>query len=172
MIDFGSRLKEIRKSKGITQKQLAAAIGASERGIQNYELNERKPAYDVLLTMADYFDISVDYLVGKTESAKTIGENILRFMLYCDLSTMRCTASDINTELASFADSYVKVNDALWFFKYPNRFDGSFLSKDEFLFNKYFEKFTDEESIIFLSVLDDRNYYNLPDIVCDFLSSD
>lgn len=70
MIDFGSRLKEIRKSKGITQKQLASAIGASERGIQNYELNERKPAYDVLLALADYFEVSLDYLVGRSDIAE------------------------------------------------------------------------------------------------------
>lgn len=64
MIDFGSRLREIRKSKGITQKQLAIAIGASERGIQNYELNERKPAFDVLCSLSKYFDVSIDYLLG------------------------------------------------------------------------------------------------------------
>lgn len=67
MIDFGSRLKEIRKSKGVTQKQLAVAIGASERGIQNYELNERKPAFDVLIALADYFNVSLDYLVGRSD---------------------------------------------------------------------------------------------------------
>ena len=53
MIDFATQLKAIRKNKGITQKQLAAAIGASERGIQQYELGERKPAFDVLIALAD-----------------------------------------------------------------------------------------------------------------------
>lgn len=70
MIDFGSRLKEIRKSKGVTQKQLAIAIGASERGIQNYELNERKPAFDSLIALADFFDVSLDYLVGRSDVAE------------------------------------------------------------------------------------------------------
>lgn len=70
MIDFGSRLKEIRKSKGVTQKQLAVAIGASERGIQNYELNERKPAFDALIALADFFDVSLDYLVGRSDVAE------------------------------------------------------------------------------------------------------
>jgi hypothetical protein len=67
MIDFATQLKAIRKNKGITQKQLAAAIGASERGIQQYELGERKPAFDVLIALADYFDVSLDYLCGRSD---------------------------------------------------------------------------------------------------------
>ena len=49
------------------QKQLAEGIGASERGIQQYELGERKPTYDMLIALADYFDISLDYLVGRSD---------------------------------------------------------------------------------------------------------
>lgn len=67
MFDFGAHLKELRKSRGITQKQLAIAISASERGIQQYELGERKPSYEMLLALADYFDVSLDYLVGRTD---------------------------------------------------------------------------------------------------------
>ena len=67
MNNFGEHLKKIRKSRGLTQKQLAADIGASERGIQQYELNERKPAFDILIVLADYFDVSLDYLVGRSD---------------------------------------------------------------------------------------------------------
>ena len=67
MIDFATQLKAIRKNKGIPQKQLAAAIGASERGIQPYELGERQPAFDVLIALADYFDVSLDYLCGRSD---------------------------------------------------------------------------------------------------------
>lgn len=68
MENFGEHLKNIRKNHGVTQKQLAAAIGASERGIQQYELNERKPGFDTLITLADFFDVSIDYLVGRTDN--------------------------------------------------------------------------------------------------------
>lgn len=68
MNNFGEHLKEIRKSKGLTQKQLATGIGASERGIQQYELNERKPAFDILIALADYFDVSLDYLTGRNDN--------------------------------------------------------------------------------------------------------
>ena len=68
MFDFGMHLKSLRQSKNVTQKQLAADIGASERGIQHYEIGERKPAYDMLIALADYFDVSLDYLVGRSDS--------------------------------------------------------------------------------------------------------
>ncbi len=97
---------------------------------------------------------------------------MLQFILYCDLSTMNCTALDINEELSSFAKSYLQVNNALWFFKYPNIFAGSYLPKEEHLFYDHFEKFTSENSIIFLSLLDDKYYYNLPEIADQFLCSD
>lgn len=64
MFNFGEHLKKLRKNNGITQKQLAAGIGASERGIQQYELGERKPTYDMLFSLANYFKVPVDYLIG------------------------------------------------------------------------------------------------------------
>lgn len=70
MIDFGAQLKSIRKSRGVTQKKLANAIGASERGIQHYELNEREPSLSTLLALANYFNVSIDYLVGRTDNPK------------------------------------------------------------------------------------------------------
>ena len=60
-------MKNLRKSRNITQKQLASGIGASERGIQQYELGERKPTYNMLIALADYFDVSLDYLVGHSD---------------------------------------------------------------------------------------------------------
>lgn len=68
MLKFSEQLKNLRKSKNLTQKQLAINIGASERGIQNYELGTRKPTYDMLIALADYFDVSIDYLVGRTDN--------------------------------------------------------------------------------------------------------
>ena len=67
---LGQRLKELRKLNNVTQKQLAEFIGASERGVQNYEQGSRKPAYDMLIAIADYFDVSIDYLVGRTDNPK------------------------------------------------------------------------------------------------------
>ena len=68
MSDFGKRLKELRLAKELTQKQLGESLGLSERGIQNYELEVRKPSYDAIIVIADYFGVSVDYLLGRTDN--------------------------------------------------------------------------------------------------------
>ena len=67
MFNFGEHLKQIRKSKGITQKQLGLDIGASERGIQNYELGERLPNFETIIALCQYFQISSDYLLGLSD---------------------------------------------------------------------------------------------------------
>lgn len=64
---FSDRLRALRKLHGITQRQLAAAIGVSEITVQNYESQRKKPAYDALVSLADYFDVSLDYLVGRSD---------------------------------------------------------------------------------------------------------
>lgn len=67
---LSERLISLRKSHNITQKQLAAELGLSEIAIQNYESQRRKPAYDVLIALADYFNVSLDYLVGRSDIAE------------------------------------------------------------------------------------------------------
>lgn len=97
---------------------------------------------------------------------------MLNFLLYCDLSTMNCTADDINAELQEFSNGYAQANNSLWFFKYPDGFDGSPLPKDEHLFYDHFQKFANDDSIIFIEILRRDHYYVLPDKVHSFLESD
>lgn len=59
--------KRFRKTFGITQKQAAAAAGASERNYQDYEYGKVIPTATVLIALADYFDVSLDYLVGRSD---------------------------------------------------------------------------------------------------------
>lgn len=67
---LSERLISLRKSRNITQKQLATALNLSEIAIQNYEAQRRKPAYDVLISLADFFDVSLDYLVGRSDDPR------------------------------------------------------------------------------------------------------
>lgn len=66
-MSFSERLVSLRKSHHLTQKQLATAVQISEIAIQHYEACRRKPAFDILLMLADYFDVSLDYLVGRSD---------------------------------------------------------------------------------------------------------
>lgn len=63
---FCEILKRCRKTKGITQKDLATALGMKERGIRYYESGEREPDIDGLVAIADFFEVSLDYLVGRS----------------------------------------------------------------------------------------------------------
>jgi transcriptional regulator with XRE-family HTH domain len=67
MFVFGNHLKDLRHERNITQKQLAEAVNLSERGIQNYELNSREPSMSTLIALANYFGVSIDYLVGRIQ---------------------------------------------------------------------------------------------------------
>jgi len=64
---FPERLKEIRVRKHLTQKDVYEAIGMSMLGYQRYEYGTREPAFEYLIALADYFNVSLDYLVGRSD---------------------------------------------------------------------------------------------------------
>ena len=72
MAIFSERLKEIRKNKGLTQKQAAEGLNILERNYQHFEAKTggRKPSFDTLIALADYFDVSLDYLTGRSDKPK------------------------------------------------------------------------------------------------------
>ena len=65
MTNFVKRLKLCRKECHKTQKQVAEAIGTSEQNYQRYERGTQQPTLPVLVALADYFDVPLDYLVGR-----------------------------------------------------------------------------------------------------------
>lgn len=67
-MDLSSALKRFRKAYKITQKQAATAANVSERNYQAYEYGKVVPTATILLALADYFDVSLDYLCGRSDS--------------------------------------------------------------------------------------------------------
>lgn len=67
MVPFAERLQEARKKKHVTQKEVAAYLQMTERSYQHYEGNRRRPNYEILVAIADYLDVTTDYLLGRTE---------------------------------------------------------------------------------------------------------
>ena len=65
--DFGNRLKELRKSVGITQAQLADSLHERRATLSNYENKNVYPGFNMLIKLADYFHVTVDYLTGRTD---------------------------------------------------------------------------------------------------------
>ena len=64
------RLKEIRKAKGISQLKLAMELNTNQNTISRYETGEREPGLVELVAIADYCDVSVDYLLERTDNPK------------------------------------------------------------------------------------------------------
>ena len=68
---FASRLKRLREKTDISQKELAKHLGITDRNIRFYESGERTPPADILIKIADYFNVSTDYILGKTYKKNT-----------------------------------------------------------------------------------------------------
>ena len=63
------RLKELRKANGLTQHQLANELGMIHQTYSNYENEKHEPNIAMLIKLADYFDVSVDYLIGHEKTS-------------------------------------------------------------------------------------------------------
>lgn len=63
-MDFANILKMLREKNGYSQKQLAEFLHVSKNSISHYELGRCMPGIDLIINMADLFDVSIDYLLG------------------------------------------------------------------------------------------------------------
>ncbi len=62
---IGDTLKRLRTKKGLTSEELCSKIGIKGGSYRNYERNDRKPDYDTLVKLADFYNVSTDYLLGR-----------------------------------------------------------------------------------------------------------
>lgn len=62
------RLKELRKKRNITQLKMAMDLNMNQNTISRYENEEREAGYRELILIADYFQVSIDYLLERTEN--------------------------------------------------------------------------------------------------------
>lgn len=69
---FGERLKELRKAKELTQSQLAIKFGVRQGAINKWESGKTEPDFEKLVMLADYFEVSIDYLVGRKNKNEMI----------------------------------------------------------------------------------------------------
>ncbi|MCL2322738.1 MAG: helix-turn-helix domain-containing protein [Oscillospiraceae bacterium] len=125
MADFGSRVKELRKSKGLTQRKMADILGITERNYQRYEATN-SPSNENLLKMANFFKVPTDYLLGRTDDPDfiVVNEQIKEVMADKELSLK---AKGLYMQLCYYSyDNKVEINNVEEFLNI-NR-----ISKDEF----------------------------------------
>lgn len=99
MSTFGERLKLLRKSRNLTQQQIADLLFVNKSSVSRYESNSQLPETPQLQKLADYFEVSIDYLLGRNneshvslnsenKSNKNIDEIIEDFEISLDTATM------------------------------------------------------------------------------------
>lgn len=69
---FQKRLCELRAAVGISQQKVADAIGITKVGYQYYEYGRKMPGFGVLAKLADFFGVSADYLLGRTDEPRLL----------------------------------------------------------------------------------------------------
>ena len=67
MSEFSERLKQCRQAKGLRQQDVAEQLGISYRTYRRYESGETEPTISIALQLADFFQVSLDYLSGRTD---------------------------------------------------------------------------------------------------------
>ena len=68
MVKFSERIKSERNRLGLKQSDVAAHLGIEVRSYQYYESGRRRPDYEGLVALADYFGVTTDYLFGRTDT--------------------------------------------------------------------------------------------------------
>jgi len=65
---LNERLRALRLQKRLTQRAIASGVGISEGTVQKFEYGVAKPKLDTVVRLADYFNVSLDYLVGRSNN--------------------------------------------------------------------------------------------------------
>lgn len=68
MNTFNQKLQELRKEKGLLQKEAADMMKISRTAYSNYEQGIRQPSFEILKIICDFYDVTADYLIGRTDS--------------------------------------------------------------------------------------------------------
>ena len=76
MFDFGNHLRMLRERYGISQEELGRRVGRAGSVISNYENNLKLPSLDVLITMSEIYNVSLDYLVGFNKEDQVLLTNM------------------------------------------------------------------------------------------------
>lgn len=80
MWNIGKAIKELRENKNLTQGELGAIIGISGKTISNYEKGDRQPSLEIVSKLAEFFDVTSDYLItGNMSIATNQGKVKLKF---------------------------------------------------------------------------------------------
>ena len=109
MASFNTRLLELRKQRELTQNELANYIGVNKQTISQYERGVRRPDFDTLCSLCDFFNVSSDYILGKANVT-------LRYVNSAGLAKLDSSATALTRTLSpdesALLEDYQKLNAA------------------------------------------------------------
>lgn len=79
-MNIGTQLKFLRNRRGWTMQEVADRIGKNDSTYSGYETNKRKPNAEVLVQLADIFDTTTDFILGRTENPNGLNFNVIDFL--------------------------------------------------------------------------------------------
>lgn len=100
-MQFGNVLRSLRQRNKMTQKQLADIFGVSESRIGMYERCQREPDFEMLEAIADYFNVDMDYLTGRTDVERQ----------YTFSPAVSSPAMELNQDEKHLIEDYRSLND-------------------------------------------------------------
>ncbi|MCP3773450.1 helix-turn-helix domain-containing protein [Paenibacillus sp. MZ04-78.2] len=78
MVRIGDKIALLREKQALTQEELSSKINISRASLSHYEKNRREPDYETVVKIADFFKVSIDYLLGRTKDPRVVLEPEVR----------------------------------------------------------------------------------------------
>ena len=79
---FYERIKQLRLNKKVSQEEIAKFLGVTKQAYSLYELGKRNVDNETLLKLSEYFNVSIDYLLGKSEDKNEVTDEDIKFALF------------------------------------------------------------------------------------------
>lgn len=84
---YGERIASLREKHSLTQEGLSTKLGITRASLSHYENNRREPDYDTIVSIANLFNVSIDYLIGRTDDPHSVlDEDVREFVDSLELS--------------------------------------------------------------------------------------
>ena len=124
-MQFASNIKKLREERKLSQKDIAEYLGITRQAVNSYECGRREPDYNTLVSLADFFGVTVDFLLGRTLTKNAINfnnndaadddekcvQNILKYNKLCDMDCklLRWIQDENNIQYIKFARDIQKM---------------------------------------------------------------
>ena len=113
MATTAERIKQLRKKKGISQSELAALIGVKNNTVSTWERGTRKPDFEALDLLSDYFEVSLEYILGNSDKEEARVKPTQKELDTLALLSMADEIKEITEKYSRLSDKSQKMIDAL-----------------------------------------------------------